>query len=165
MFRRISLACALLAGGAGLAACSSSSSSSSTTTKTPVTLAGSFDCAKFSTAANKVTAIASQGATSQTSVADELAIITKLDAASGKAIALLQPIAPDLVKSWNAETAKSLASLRASAAKGDSAAAFSKVLQATNSGTYKSVSQQLGTIVRDKCPQLYATTTTTTPAG
>ena len=169
MFRRISLACAVLAGGAGLAACSSgssSSSSTSTTTKTPVTLAGTLDCAKFSTAANKVTAIASQGASAQASVASELAIIEKLDAASGKAIGLLQPIAPDLVKSWNAETAKSLASLRASAAKGDSATAFSKVLQATNSGTYKSVSQQLGTIVRAKCPQIYTTTTTTTtPAG
>ena len=112
-----------------------------------------------------ITAIASQGASAQASVASELAIIEKLDAASGKAIGLLQPIAPDLVKSWNAETAKSLASLRASAAKGDSATAFSKVLQATNSGTYKSVSQQLGTIVRAKCPQLYTTTTTTTTPG
>jgi len=166
MLRRISLACAIIAGGAGLAACSSSASSSSTTaTKTPVTRTGTLDCAKFSKAASKVTAIASQGSSSATSVASELAVIEKLDAASGKAIALLEPIAPDLVTSWNDETAKSLSALKASAAKGDDATAFSKVLQATNSGTYKSVSQQLGSIVRDKCPQLYATTTTTTPAG
>ena len=168
MLRRISLACAILAGGAGLAACSSGSSSSSGTTtaaKTPVTQAGTLDCAKFSKAASKVTAIASQGASAQASVASELSVIEKLDDASAKAINLLSPIAPDLVKSWNAETAKSLTSLKASAAKGDNAATFSKVLQSTNTSTYKSVSTQLGSIVRAKCPQLYATTTTTTPAG
>ena len=169
MLRRISLACAILAGGAALAACSSGSSSSSGTTttaaKTPVTLAGTLDCAKFSKAASTVTAIASQGGSAQASVASELSVIEKLDDASAKAINLLSPIAPDLVKSWNAETAKSLTSLKASAAKGDNAAAFSKVLQSTNTSTYKSVSTQLGSIVRAKCPQLYATTTTTTPAG
>lgn len=163
MLRRISLACALIAGGVGMAACSSSSSSSSTTAAaTPVTKAGSIDCGKFSKAANKVTAIASQGASAQASVDSELAIIEKLDSASAKAIGLLEPIAPDLVASWNDETAKSLATLKASAAKGDSSAEFAKVLQATNTDSYKSVSKQLGTIVRDKCPQLYATTTTTT---
>ena len=100
-------------------------------------------------------------------MSSELGIIEKLDAASGDAIDLLKPVAPDLVASWHTETDKSLATLKASAAKGDSPTAFSKVLQSTNSGSYKAVSQQLGTIVRAKCPQLYATTTTTTttPAG
>ena len=159
MFRRISLACALVASGAGMAACSSSNSSSSTTAAvTPVTKAGKLDCAKFSSAANKVTSIASQGASAQASVASELAIIVKLDAASAKAIGLLEPIAPDLVASWNRETTKSLDALKAAAAKGDTPAEFAKVLQSTNSDSYKSVSKQLGAIVRDKCPQLYATT-------
>ena len=149
-----------------MAACSSSSSSSSTTAAaTPVTKAGKLDCAKFSAAANKVTAIASQGASAQASVASELAIIQKLDAASATAIGLLSPIAPDLVASWNDETAKSLDTLKAAADKGDTPAEFAKVLQSTNSDTYKSVSKQLGAIVRDKCPQLYATTTTTTKGG
>lgn len=166
MFRRISLACALVASGAGMAACSSSNSSSSTTAAvTPVAKAGKLDCAKFSSAANKVTSIASQGASAQASVASELAIIVKLDAASAKAIGLLEPIAPDLVASWNRETTKSLDALKAAAAKGDTPAEFAKVLQSTNSDSYKSVSKQLGAIVRDKCPQLYATTTTTTKGG
>ena len=123
MFRRISLACALVASGAGMAACSSSNSSSSTTAAvTPVTKAGKLDCAKFSSAANKVTSIASQGASAQASVASELAIIVKLDAASAKAIGLLEPIAPDLVASWNRETTKSLDALKAAAAKGGAGA-------------------------------------------
>jgi hypothetical protein len=166
MLQRISLALCLFAGGIGVAACSSSSTSTtSTSAATPVTRAGKVDCEKFRTAAAKVSKIAASGGAAPTTAAGELEVITKLDGASAKAISLLGTVAPDLVKQWNDLTASSLVKLNDSVKAGDSVETFNKVLQTVNDGDYKTVSESLGSVVRAACPSIYATTTTTMPAG